>query len=181
MEYKIYKSRLILIQGDITKEATDAIVNAANNELTPGGGVSGAIHRAAGPMLWKECQKLDGCKTGQAKLTGGYNLPAKFVVHIVGPIYSGTSQDKSDLTNAYRNSLKIASENNIKSIAFPSISTGIYGYPIKQASEIAISAIVEYLRNHPEIELVKMVTHSEKDFQVYLKTAEEISDKIESI
>ena len=173
-EYKINKSRLILIQGDIARQVTYAIVNAANNQLSPGAGVSGAIHRVAGPELWEECKKLGGCKTGEAKITNGYNLPAKFVIHTVGPVYSGRPQDKTDLANCYRNSLELASKNNVKSISFPSISTGIYGYPVKEAAEIAVSTIIEYLKDHLEIERVRMVLFSEKDFNIYRDTVKEI-------
>ena len=171
VEYKIGKSRLIIIEGDITKQVTYAIVNAANNELAPGGGVSGAIHRVAGPLLWEACKKLGGCLTGEAKLTKGYNLPAKFVIHTVGPVYSGKPKDKVNLANAYRNSLELALDHNIKSVSFPSISTGIYGYPVKEASEIAISTIIEFLEEYPKIERVRMVLHNMEDFTVYVSTA----------
>ena len=173
-EYKINQSRLILVQGDITKQVTYAIVNAANSQLSPGGGVSGAIHRVAGSELWEECRKLDGCKTGEVKITKGYNLPAKFVIHTVGPVYSGRPQDKMDLANCYRNSLEIALKNNMKSISFPSISTGIFGYPVKEASEIAITTIIEYLEEHAEIERVRLVLLSEEDFNVYRDTTKAI-------
>ncbi|MBM3713342.1 MAG: O-acetyl-ADP-ribose deacetylase, partial [Actinobacteria bacterium] len=166
--------RLILVQGDITNQVTYAIVNAANNQLSPGGGVSGAIHRLAGPELWEECKKLGGCKTGEAKVTKGYNLPAKFVIHTVGPIYSGMPQDKTDLTNCYRNSLELALKYNMKSISFPSISTGVYGYPVKEAAEIAASIIIEYLRTHSEIERVRFVLFSEEDFNTYRNAVREI-------
>jgi len=173
-EYKINKSRLILVQGDITNQVTYAIVNAANNQLSPGGGVSGAIHRVAGQRLWEECKKLGGCRTGEAKITGGYNLPAKYVIHTVGPVYSGKPQDKIDLVNCYRSCLKLASQHNVKSISFPSISTGIYGYPVKEAAETAVSIIIEYLKEHTEIERVRLVLFSEEDFNTYRDTVKEI-------
>jgi len=173
-EYIINKSRLILVQGDITNQVTYAIVNAANNQLSPGDGVSGAIHRVAGQGLWEECKKLGGCRTGEAKITGGYNLPAKYVIHTVGPVYSGKPQDKIDLANCYKSCLKLASQYNVKSISFPSISTGIYGYPVKEAAEIAVSIIIDYLKEHAEIERVRLVLFSEEDFNTYRSAVKEI-------
>lgn len=177
VEYKIGKSRLILLEGDITKQVTYAIVNAANKELSAGGGVSGAIHQVAGSELEEECRKLGGCNTGEAKLTEGYNLPVKYVIHTVGPIYSGKPKDREDLTRSYQSCLKLASENKMKSIAFPSISTGIYGYPVKEASEIAINAIIEYLLEHEEIERVRMVLHSDEDYKTYRDTTRTLLKK----
>ena len=174
---KIADSYIRLIKGDITIQETDAIVNAANNALSPGGGVSGAIHRASGPKLWEECKTLGGCQTGEAKTSKGYNLPAKYVIHTVGPVYSGSSEDTKLLKSSYKNSLSEASKNNIRSISFPSISTGIFGYPVKEASKIALSTIIDYLKNHSEIELVTMVLHSEGDYQTYLSTLKELLGK----
>jgi len=176
-KYKIANSYIELIKGDITIQETDAIVNAANNALSPGGGVSGAIHRAAGLKLWEECKTLGGCQTGEVKTSKGYNLPAKYVIHTVGPVYSGSSEDAKLLKNSYKNSLSEASKNNIGSISFPSISTGIFGYPVKEASKIALSTIIDYLKNHSEIELVAMVLHSEVDYQTYLSTLKELLGK----
>ncbi len=171
---KINNSILELTAGDITVEETEAIVNAANTALSPGGGVSGAIHRAAGPRLWEECRTLGGCKTGEAKLTGGYNLKAKYVIHTVGPVYSGRASDSGDLKNSYYNSLLLASQNNIRSIAFPSISTGIFGYPTGEASVIALRAIIDFLKEHREIELVKMVLFSDRDYHTYSLSLEKV-------
>jgi O-acetyl-ADP-ribose deacetylase (regulator of RNase III) len=174
---KIADSYIELIKDDITIQKTDAIVNAANNALSPGGGVSGAIHRASGPKLWEECKTLGGCQTGEAKTSKGYNLPAKYVIHTVGPVYSGVTEDAKLLKNSYKNSLSEASKNNIRSISFPSISTGIFGYPVKEASKIALGTIIDYLKNHSEIELVAMVLHSEGDYQTYLSTLKELLGK----
>lgn len=144
-----------IIKSDITKLKLDCIVNAANKSLLGGGGVDGAIHYAAGPKLLEECRKLDGCKSGEAKITNGYNLPAKYVIHTVGPIYGSTPNEKQVLKNCYINSLNIAKSKNLKSIAFPSISTGVYGYPKKEAAEIAISSIKEWkMKNNYDINVI---------------------------
>ena len=168
--FRIKESVLELTRGDITLEETQAIVNAANKVLSPGGGVSGAIHRAAGPGLWQEAKTIGGCGTGEARLTRGHDLKAKYVIHTVGPVYSGRESDRKDLKDSYYNSLKLASENNIESISFPSISTGIFGYPVKEASEIALKTITSFLKDHQEIKLVKMVLFSREDYQVYKNT-----------
>ena len=172
--HKIGNSTLKLITGDITTQDTEAIVNAANEELTPGGGVSGAIHRAAGPELWEECKTKGGCNTGEAKLTMGYNLKAKYVIHTVGPVYSGSADNPQKLKNSYYNSLALASRNNIKSISFPSISTGIFGYPVEKASVIALGTIIDFIKEHPEIELVQMILFSEADYNLYKSSLEKI-------
>lgn len=154
--------------GDITKLEVDAIVNAANSSLLGGGGVDGAIHRAAGPQLLDECRTLNGCRTGEAKITGGYRLPAKHVIHTVGPIYSGSPSDPVDLRNCYWNSLEIARENNLHSIAFPGISTGVYGYPKKDAAMIALSTVKEWLEKNPGYEMeITIVNFSERDYLIY--------------
>jgi len=166
-KYKIGNSTLELAAGDITRQDTEAVVNAANKRLSPGGGVSGAIHRAAGPELWEECRTLGGCRTGEAKLSRGYNLKAKYVIHTVGPVYSGSAGGPEDLRDCYKNSLLLASQNEIKSISFPSISTGIFGYPVKEASRVALKTITGFLKEHPEIELVRMILFTEGDYGIY--------------
>ncbi len=174
VKQKIGKSTLELTIGDITQQDTGAIVNAANSRLSPGGGVSGAIHRAAGPKLWEECRTLGHCNTGEAKLTKGYNLEAKYVIHTVGPVYSGSKDDAEKLESCYKNSLILASQNNISSISFPSISTGIFGYPIEKASMVALMTIIDFLKEHPEISLVRMVLFSREDYEIYLSSLEKI-------
>ena len=154
-------------QGDITRLEVDAIVNAANKSLLGGGGVDGAIHRTAGPELLKECRRLGGCPTGEARITNGYNLPACFVIHTVGPVYSGKARDSRLLTNCYANSLKLAAENNLKSIAFPAISCGVYGYPIDQACKIAINTTCNFLKSNPDIEKAIFILFSDTDRDVY--------------
>ena len=154
--------------GDITKLPVDAIVNAANSSLLGGGGVDGAIHRAAGAGLLEECMTLNGCRTGEAKITGGYNLPAAHVIHTVGPIYSGSKYDAEDLRNCYRNSLEVARKNALHSIAFPGISTGVYGYPKREAAEIALATVKEWLDEHADYEMeVTIVNFSQADYEVY--------------
>jgi len=162
------------MMGDITRQDTDAIVNAANNRLTPGGGVSGAIHRAAGPGLWEECKTLGGCRTGEAKITKGYNLPARYVIHTVGPVYGREGKEKSAilLHGCYESCLKLAADEGIKSISFPAISTGIYGYPMKGAAEIAIGAIADFLEKHDEIEIVRIVLYGRDAFDIHLGVLE---------
>ncbi len=154
--------------GDITKLKVDAIVNAANSSLLGGGGVDGAIHRAAGPGLLSECRTLNGCRTGEAKITGGYNLPALHVIHTVGPIYSGRDTDAEDLRNCYWNSLEVAKDNNLHSIAFPGISTGVYGYPKKEAAQIAIKTINTWIDENPDYDMeVTIVNFSNGDYLIY--------------
>ncbi len=156
-----------VIRGDITQLKVDAIVNAANNTLLGGGGVDGAIHRAAGPELLQACRTLGGCRTGDAKITPGFALPATYVIHAVGPVWHGGKQEEDALlSSAYRRSLEVARENGIHSIAFPSISTGAYGFPIDRASKIAISTIRDYLHECKSVMEVFLVAFSEGDFQI---------------
>ena len=151
-------SRIEIIQGDITKQAVDAIVNAANCSLLGGGGVDGAIHRAAGPELLAECRTLHGCETGKAKITRGYRLPAKYVIHTPGPVWhGGTHREDELLASCYRSCLALADENGCKTVDFPSISTGVYSFPVERAAGIAIRTIGEFLADHPAIERVRMV------------------------
>jgi len=170
MEVKINKSTLSLVEGDITKQDSEAIVNAANKTLRGGGGVDGAIHRAGGPKILEECIKIGSCATGEAVITAGGNLKAKYVIHTVGPIYKdGKHNEPKLLENAYRNSLKLASSKGIKSIAFPSISTGVYGYPLKEAAEIALKTAITYLKEYTEISLIRFVLFGQKTYEVYEK------------
>lgn len=157
-----------LIKGDITRISIDAIVNAANRTLLGGGGVDGAIHRAAGPELLEECRMLHGCETGQAKITKGYRLPAQYVIHTVGPVWQGGDHNEGSLlTSCYHNSLRLAEEKNLSSIAFPNISTGIYGYPKKLAAKIAVSAVKDFLSNSQCVEKVLFVTFDEENYKLY--------------
>lgn len=161
-------NRFEVIKGDITKLSVDAIVNAANNSLLGGGGVDGAIHRAAGPELFAECRGLNGCKTGEAKITKGYRLPARYVIHTVGPVWQGGNNGEDELLAAcYRNSLALAVKNVIKTIALPSISTGAYRFPVERAARIAINEIRPFLEEDSNISKVTMVCFDDNTFYVY--------------
>lgn len=157
-----------LVQGDITKLEVDAIVNAANSSLLGGGGVDGAIHRAAGPQLLEECRGLNGCETGQAKITAGYKLPAKYVIHTVGPVWGGgSSGEEKLLRNCYMNSLELATKHGITSIAFPNISTGVYHFPKKLAAGIAIQSVQDFLKEHKFPGQVIFVCFDEENYRLY--------------
>jgi len=161
-------NRIELYNGDITKLKVDAIVNAANTSLLGGGGVDGAIHRAAGPELLKECRTLNGCPAGEAKITKGYNLPAKFIIHTVGPVWNGGNHNEDELlANCYRNSLKLAVENGIETIAFPAISTGVYRFPLGRAVKIAVNQVKNFLKAGNSIEKVVFVCFDDKTFETY--------------
>ncbi|NPA43373.1 MAG: O-acetyl-ADP-ribose deacetylase [Chlorobi bacterium] len=162
------KGRIALVKGDITRIQADAIVNAANPNLLGGGGVDGAIHAAAGPELREYCRTCGGARPGEAKISPGFRLPAKYIIHAVGPRWQGGHRGEAEiLRQAYLNSLRLASEHGIKTIAFPNISTGIYGYPKEEAARIAISTVKEYLENHPEIERVIFVTYDDENYRIY--------------
>lgn len=168
-----------LVQGDITKQKVDAIVNAANSTLLGGGGVDEAIHRAAGPELLAECRKLGGCPTGEAKITRGYRLPASHMVHTVAPVWHGGRQGEDELLrDCYQNSLKLAEESGVKSIAFLSISTGAYHFPIERASRIAVEIVRECLKKSRGIERVIFVCYSQSHLEVYLNRLSSISQEI---
>ena len=168
MKIKLKNNNIVeLLQGDITALNVDAVVNAANKTLLGGGGVDGAIHSAAGPLLIDECKKLNGCSTGCAKITKGYLLKAKHIIHTVGPIYGNKSDDSILLKNCYENCLKLAIENNIKSIAFPAISCGVYKYPIKDACKIAVDTVIDSLNNCTIIEKIVFVVFSLDYYMVY--------------
>jgi O-acetyl-ADP-ribose deacetylase (regulator of RNase III) len=168
MEVKINKGILSLVQGDITKQDTEAIVNAANKTLLGGGGVDGAIHRAGGKAILEECMEIGGCETGEAVITTGGNLPAKYVIHTVGPVYRDGKRGEAELLeSAYSSSLKLASANNIKSISFPSISTGAYRFPLEQAAGIALHTAINYLRDNDDIERICFVLFGQDAFDAF--------------
>jgi O-acetyl-ADP-ribose deacetylase (regulator of RNase III) len=171
------KDRIEVALGDITTFHVDAIVNAANRTLLGGGGVDGAIHRAAGPKLLEECKLLNGCDTGDAKITGGYNLPAKYVIHTVGPVWHGGKYHEDELlASCYRRSLEVAKENNVKTIAFPSISTGVYRFPFERACRIAVKTVKEFLEVNNLPEKVIFVCFSQSDYETYLRVTAEMLD-----
>ncbi len=175
MRVTIHQSILEVVQGDITQQDTEAIGNAANSRLAGGGGVDGAIHRAGGPAIMAELRaRYKECPTGSAVITGGGNLKAKYVIHAVGPIYSGSPQDAELLSSAYRKSLELCSQHRISSMAFPSISTGVYGYSVEEASRIALKTVRDYLKDHPEINLVRFVLFDSKTFVLYQEALKEV-------
>lgn len=166
----INQSVLELVEGNITEQETDAIVNAANTSLLGGGGVDGAIHRAGGPKILEECRTLGGCPTGEARITTGGNLKARYVIHTVGPVYhNGKRHEAELLANAYNNSLILASQNKLNSVAFPSLSTGAYGYPMNEAAMIALKTVIDYVKAHTDIPLVRFVLFGSKAYQTYEK------------
>lgn len=176
MKVKVNQSQLEVVQGDITQQDTEAIGNAANSALAGGGGVDGAIHRAGGPAIMSELRaKYKGCPTGSAVITGGGNLKAKYVIHAVGPRYSERPKDAELLSSAYQKSLELCTQHKISSIAFPSISTGVYGYPVEEASQIALKTVMDYLKDYPEIKLVRFVLFDSNTYRVYEEALKELT------
>lgn len=177
METRVDGTVLSLVQGDLTREDTDAIVNAANSSLAGGGGVDGAIHRAGGPKIMEECRKIGYCATGDAVITGAGNLKARYVIHTVGPVYSGGSRGEAALlASSYRSSLEIARKNGLKTIAFPSISTGAYGYPVEEAAGIAVKTALDFIKaSKGAFDMIRFVLHSESDLKAYQKKLLELT------
>lgn len=173
--WMINKTQIEIVRGDITTERVDAIVNAANSRLAGGGGVDGAIHRAGGPAIMMECRRLGGCDTGDAKITTGGNLPASHVIHTVGPVYRGGNEGEPELlARCYRRSLEIALDNGLKSIAFPAISCGVYGYPVPGAARIALSTVKSFVESHPEITRVRFVLFSDDVLRIFQCAADSV-------
>ena len=172
-----YKDVVIkIVKGDITEQNTDAVVNAANKRLSPGGGVAGAIHSAAGPGLWAECKKVGHCETGEAIITKGYKLPAKWVIHTVGPVWAKRNEDSKLLYDCYVNSLSVADQQEIKSISFPAISTGAFGYPLEEGAEIAVNAVSDKIPSLSSVQLIQFVLYDDKAYNIFeekLKNLEE--------
>jgi O-acetyl-ADP-ribose deacetylase len=168
------RHRIELVEDDITRQRVDAIVNAANSTLLGGGGVDGAIHRAAGPKLLEECRRIGGCPTGEARITAGYNLPARHVIHTVGPVWHGGNRGEDELlANCYRNSLTLAEQHGVRTIAFPAISTGVYGYPLDRATRIAVREVEQFLKNHPSVEKVIFVCFGTEAYDTYRQVLDE--------
>lgn len=168
MEARINQTTIMLAVGDITRETTAAIVNAANTRLAGGAGVDGAIHRAGGPAIMEECRKIGGCPTGQAVITTGGNLKAGYVIHTVGPVYRGGSKNEANLLqSAYRESLKLALKNKLPSLSFPAISAGVYGYPIDEAAHLALRVCIEFAREHTGIELIRHILFTQRAYNIF--------------
>jgi O-acetyl-ADP-ribose deacetylase (regulator of RNase III) len=175
MQVKIGDSILELVEGDITRQDTDAVVNAANSQLRVGGGVDGAINRAGGPRIQEEARRIGYCPTGQAVITTAGDLPARHVIHAVGPIFQGGDKGEPELlASAYRESLKLASAHGLASVAFPSLSTGVYGYPVDQAARIALRTVRDYLDQHPDIKLVRFVLFGQPTFEAFARALQEL-------
>lgn len=182
MRVTVNRSSLELTEGDITRQSTDAIVNAANSGLRGGGGVDGAIHRAGGPAIMEECRKISGCPTGQACITTGGRLPALYVIHTVGPVYRGGDRGEPELlASAYRSSLQVAEGNGLKSISFPSLSTGVYGYPMAEAARIALKTTADYLKGETSIEQVVFVLYGSGAFSNYEDALRELRSEDEEV
>jgi len=166
---------LEIVRGDITKQDTDAVVNAANKALAPGGGVAGAIHRAAGPELWEACRPLGGCNTGEAKITPGFQLPAGHVIHTVGPVYGEDEPAAELLAQSYRTSLELADSHHLRSVAFPALSTGAFGYPSEEAAEVAVGTIMDTLPGLASVATVRMVLRGPRDHELHTRVAERLA------
>jgi O-acetyl-ADP-ribose deacetylase (regulator of RNase III) len=167
--------RVAVVEGDLTRQQVEAIVNAANSSLLGGGGVDGAIHRAAGPELLAECRQLGGCRTGEAKITRGYNLPARWVIHTVGPVWRGGDQNEDQLlANCYRSSFALVEAHNIRTVAFPSISTGAYGFPMERAARIAVTEVKQFLEKNSVVEKVSLVCFGQRAYSIHLAAIKEI-------
>lgn len=178
MRVKIENSVLELVEGDITEQSTEAIVNAANRTLLGGGGVDGAIHKAGGPRILDECRKLDGCNPGEAKITTGGSLLALYVIHTVGPVYrDGKHHEAHLLASCYKRCLEVAVENSIESISFPSISTGAYGYPMEDAAKIALGSVIDFLKRNSSIKLVRFVLYGQKSYEAYSEALDELMEE----
>ncbi|MFP3950900.1 MAG: macro domain-containing protein [Candidatus Bathyarchaeia archaeon] len=177
MKTEINSAIFRLVMGDIVKQNTEAIVNAANKRLAPGGGVAGAIHRSAGPELWEECKKLGGCDTGEAKITDGYRLKAEHVIHTVGPVYSGSPIDRELLKTCYRNSLELAVDKGINSVSFPAISTGAFRYPVEEAAGVAIEAILDFLKRRDTLSEVRLVLYSTESMRIHKNKFKQIAKR----
>jgi len=174
MDFKVGQTTFFLEEGDITRQETEAIVNAANSRLAGGGGVDGAIHSAGGPSIMEECRRIGSCPTGQAVITTGGNLRAKYIIHTVGPIYQGGTKGEARLlAGAYRESLKLAQEKGLRSLAFPSLSTGAYGYPLGEAARIAVETVIGYLQENPVFDRVGFVLFGSQSYRAYLQAAGE--------
>ncbi|MFP4560807.1 MAG: macro domain-containing protein [Thiohalorhabdus sp.] len=167
-----------VVRGDITAQDTGAVVNAANKALAPGGGVAGAIHRAAGPGLWEESSQLGGCATGEAKITGGHQLPARYVIHTVGPVYGEDPEPADLLRRSYVNSLRLADEHGLRSVAFPALSTGAFGYPMEEAADIALRSLMETLPELGSVRLARMVLHGERDHRIHAEAARRLAAEL---
>jgi len=178
MNKKDIISHIHVKQGDITKEKTDAIVNAANPSLLGGGGVDGAIHRAAGPKLLEECRGLGGCNHGEARITKGYDLPAAYVIHTPGPVYRGRGTEAKVLEDSYRNSLELVREKGLKSVSFPAISTGVYGFPKDEACRIAVDTSVEFMKKNDYAVDIHFVLFDMESYELYMKYIKTVSDQV---
>jgi O-acetyl-ADP-ribose deacetylase len=177
-QLQVGTARIELVRGDITEQGTDAIVNAANTTLLGGGGVDGAIHRAGGSLILAECRQLGGCATGDAKITSGGKMKARYVIHAVGPVYrDGKHGEPELLASAYRRSLEAASDKDLRTVAFPSISTGAYGYPVAAAARVALRTVRDYLATHRDLELVRFVLFSSRDLHAYAAALDEVAAK----